>query len=262
MQFKFLHTADIHLGYQQYGLSERYDDFTEAFRWIIDTALDERVDFLLIAGDLFEKRTLDPRTLLIAVTEFERLEAAGIPVVAIEGNHERTYGDSLSWMEYLNQSRLLYLLDCSRHEQGWMPQPWDDAERTGGYVDIAGARIYGLKYQGAETGRALNEIGAAIAAAPPPDGVFSIFLTHTSVENYYDRGHPFARLARPQYSPAVHRLSCARSCSRSLSRHAGRRGMALQSGVPGVLEQRRVAIWQQRRTPREGRYQPHTGILR
>ncbi len=194
MQFKFLHTADIHLGYQQYGLSERYDDFSEAFRWIVDTALDERVDFLLIAGDLFEKRTLDPRTLLITVTEFERLKAAGIPVVAIEGNHERTYGDSLSWMEYLNQSRLLYLLDCSRHEQGWMPQPWDDAERTGGYVDIAGARIYGLKYQGAETGRALNEIGAAIAAAPPPDGVFSIFLTHTSVENYYDRGHPFARL--------------------------------------------------------------------
>ena len=105
MQFKFLHTADIHLGYQQYGLSERYDDFTEAFRWIVDTALDERVDFLLIAGDLFEKRTLDPRTLLIAVTEFERLKAAGIPVVAIEGNHERTYGESLSWMEYLNQSR-------------------------------------------------------------------------------------------------------------------------------------------------------------
>ncbi len=193
MQFKFLHTADIHLGYQQYGLSERYDDFTEAFRWIVDTALDERVDFLLIAGDLFEKRTLDPRTLLIAVTEFERLKAAGIPVVAIEGNHERTYGEILSWMEYLNQSRLLYLLDCSRHEQGWMPQPWDDAERTGGYVDIAGARIYGLKYQGAETGRALNEIGAAIAAAPPPDGVFSIFLAHTSVEGYYDKGHPFAR---------------------------------------------------------------------
>ena len=118
MQFKFLHTADIHLGYQQYGLSERYDDFTEAFRWIVDTALDERVDFLLIAGDLFEKRTLDPRTLLIAVTEFERLKAAGIPVVAIEGNHERTYGESLSWMEYLSQSDLLYLLDCSRHDQG------------------------------------------------------------------------------------------------------------------------------------------------
>ncbi|MDE2930942.1 MAG: exonuclease SbcCD subunit D [Chloroflexota bacterium] len=193
MQLKFLHAADIHLGYQQYGLEQRYDDFTEAFQWVVDTALDERVDFLLLAGDLFEKRTLDPRTLLIAVEQFERLKTAQIPVVAIEGNHERTYGDNLSWMEYLNQSGLLHLLDCARHDQGWQPQPWNREERAGGFVDIAGARIYGLKYQGAQTGAALSEIGAAIAAAPQPAAEFSIFLAHTSVEGYYDQGHPFAR---------------------------------------------------------------------
>lgn len=203
MQFRFLHTADLHLGYQQYGLEERYDDFTDAFRWVVDTALDERVDFLLIAGDLFEKRALDPRTLLIAVNEFERLKAAGIPVVAIEGNHERTYGDSLSWMEYLNQSGLLHLLDCARGERGWLPQPWDDAERTGGYVYLAGARIYGLKYRGAQTGAVLSEIGGALtgslpeasnAAASVMEPEFSIFLCHTSVEGYFDQGHPFVEL--------------------------------------------------------------------
>lgn len=193
MQFKFLHTADIHLGYQQYGLHERYDDFVDAFQWVIDTALEERVDFLLIAGDLFEKRTLDPRTLLIAVTEFERLKEAGIPVVAIEGNHERSYGDNLSWMEYLNQRGLLNLLNCARHDQDWTPQPWDEVERTGGYVDLAGARIYGLRYQGAQTGTVLSEVGAAIGAAAYSDAEFSIFLSHTSVEGYYDQGHPFAR---------------------------------------------------------------------
>ena len=171
MQFKFLHAADIHLGYQQYGLAERYDDFTEGFQWIIETALRERVAFLLIAGDLFEKRTLDPRTLLIAVKEFQRLKEAGIPVVAIEGNHERTYGENLSWLEFLNKSELLYLLDCSRRADGWAPQPWDDIERTGGYVDIGGARIYGLRYQGAQTGAALDAIGGAIAAAPPTESM-------------------------------------------------------------------------------------------
>ena len=193
MQIKFLHAADIHLGYQQYGLEQRYDDFSEAFRWIVDTALEERVDFLLLAGDLFEKRTLDPRTLWVAVSEFERLKEAHIPVVAIEGNHERTYGDNLSWMEYLCHSGLLYLLNCSRRDDGWQPQPWDQEERTGGYVDIAGARIYGLRYQGAQTGAALSAIGSAIAAAPPPGTEFAIFLAHTSVEGYYDQGHPFAR---------------------------------------------------------------------
>lgn len=193
MRIKFLHAADIHLGYQQYGLEKRYDDFSDAFRWVIDTALEERVDFLLLAGDLFEKRALDPRTLWIAVSEFERLKEAHIPVVAIEGNHERTYGDNLSWMEYLCHSDLLYLLNCSRRDDGWQPQPWSQAERTGGYVDLAGARIYGLRYQGAQTGAALSEIGSALAAAPQPAAEFSIFLSHTSVEGYYDQGHPFAR---------------------------------------------------------------------
>ena len=193
MRFSFLHAADIHLGYQQYGLNERYDDFSDAFAWVVSTALEERVAFLLLAGDLFEKRTLDPQTLLVAVREFERLREAGIPVVAIEGNHERTYGENLSWMEYLKHSGLLYLLDCSRHDGGWLPQAWNETERTGGYVDIAGARIYGLRYRGAETGRVLSAIGDAIAADPPPAGMFTAFLAHTSVENYYDRGHPFAR---------------------------------------------------------------------
>ncbi len=193
MPFTFLHAADVHLGYQQYGLSQRYDDFSEALEWIVHTALEERVAFLLLAGDLFEKRSLDPQTLLIAVREFERLREAGIPVVAIEGNHERTYGDNLSWMEYLNHSGLLYLLDCPRQGGGWRPLPWHATERTGGYVDVAGARIYGLRYRGAETGTVLSAIGDAIAADPPPDGLFSIFLAHTSVENYYDRGHSFAR---------------------------------------------------------------------
>lgn len=193
MQLKFLHAADIHLGYQQYGRMERYDDFTDGFRWIVDTAIEERVAFLLIAGDLFEKRTLDPRTLLIAVDEFERLQDAGIPVVAIEGNHERTYGDNVSWMEYLNQRRLLHLLDCAKGDRGWLPQPWNEEERTGGFVDIAGARIYGLRYRGAETGGVLHEIGTALAADSPTEGLFKVFLAHTSVENYFDRGHPFAR---------------------------------------------------------------------
>ena len=209
MQLRFLHTADLHLGYEQYGLAERYNDFTEAFQWVVDTALEERVDFLLIAGDLFEKRALDPRTLYIAVDQFERLKDAGIPVVAIEGNHERTYGESLSWMEFLNLRGLLHLLDCTPGEQhGWLPQPWDDAERTGGYVDLAGARIYGLKYRGEQTGRLLSNIGAAIAAAQPPDAEsntspasenrpqFSIFMSHTSVEGYFDQGHAFADLSQ------------------------------------------------------------------
>lgn len=47
----FLHIADIHLGYQQYGLSERFSDFSRAFLHLVDTAVARRVDFVLLAGD-------------------------------------------------------------------------------------------------------------------------------------------------------------------------------------------------------------------
>jgi len=97
---RFIHAADIHLGYEQYGSSERYNDYYRAFAWLVDHALTQRVDFLLLAGDLFNRFAIDPRTLYHATHELERLHAAGIAVVAIQGNHERPhYLDKFCWLE-------------------------------------------------------------------------------------------------------------------------------------------------------------------
>lgn len=205
MKLRFLHAADIHLGYHQYGLAERYDDFADGFQWIIETALEERVAFLLVAGDLFESRTLDPLTLLIAVKGFERLKAAGIPVIAIEGNHDRVYGEGLSWMEYLNQNKLLYLLDCTRRDDGWLPQPWDDTERSGGYVDLGGVRIYGLKYRGAQTGTALEAIGELLPLTWSSSVKFSVFSCHTAIRGLYDGSS--RKGSQSEFSVREHELS-------------------------------------------------------
>ena len=205
MRLKFLHAADIHLGYQQYGLDERYDDFADGFHWIIETALEERVAFLLIAGDLFEKRTLDPLTLLIAVRGFERLKSVGIPVVAIEGNHDRVYGEGISWMEYLNRNELVYLLDCTRRDDGWVPQPWEDSERTGGYVDIEGARVYGLKYRGAQSGSVLKAVGESLQFTWSPKVQFSVFACHTAIRGLYDGSSQKGR--QSELSVREHELS-------------------------------------------------------
>ena len=50
ISMKFLHAADVHLGYQQYGSRERFDDFSRAFLHIVEQALEEDVDFVLLAG--------------------------------------------------------------------------------------------------------------------------------------------------------------------------------------------------------------------
>jgi hypothetical protein len=69
---QFLHIADIHLGYQQYGLEARFDDFSKVFLHLVDEAIAQQVDFVLLAGDLFHKRSVDPLAMTLG-TEVETL---------------------------------------------------------------------------------------------------------------------------------------------------------------------------------------------
>ena len=45
---RFMHIADVHLGYQQYGSKERFDDFSRVFLHIVEQAIDRQVDFGLL----------------------------------------------------------------------------------------------------------------------------------------------------------------------------------------------------------------------
>src|SRR5215813_15650523 len=126
MRAAFVHTADNHLGYEQYGLKERFNDFARAFLAVVDAAIERRADAFLIAGDLFNKRAIDAQTLMQAQAGFERLREAGIPAIAIEGNHDRSYyRDGTSWLQFLCWQHLLILLS-PRIEDG-IPQltAWD-----------------------------------------------------------------------------------------------------------------------------------------
>jgi len=91
MRASFIHIADTHLGNEQYGVHERFNDFSRAFWSIIDEAVKLKVTFVVIAGDLFHKRAIDARTLIHAINGLKNLKAQNIPVFAIEGNHDRSY---------------------------------------------------------------------------------------------------------------------------------------------------------------------------
>lgn len=93
---KFIHAADVHLDSPLRGL-ERYEGAPtealrgatrQAFERLVDLALDERVDAMLLAGDLYDGDWKDYNTGLFFARQMARLRAADIPVFLIAGNHD------------------------------------------------------------------------------------------------------------------------------------------------------------------------------
>jgi DNA repair exonuclease SbcCD nuclease subunit len=99
---RFLHTADIHLG-KTYrtstGAAKRYEDFFHMLGSIVTDAIAEQVDFVLIDRDLFHTGHILPRTFAPTIETLQPLKDAGIPCIAVEGNHGWIHRrDSISWI--------------------------------------------------------------------------------------------------------------------------------------------------------------------
>lgn len=86
--FSFIHAADLHLGYSQYGLETRREDFDKAFQELVDRTIELKPDFMIIAGDLFHQARPSNVTLENAIRSFSRLRQAGIPVLTVDGSHD------------------------------------------------------------------------------------------------------------------------------------------------------------------------------
>ncbi len=94
--FRFLHAADIHLDSPLKGL-EHYPDAPveqirlaarRAFDNLVDTAIDEKTDFVVISGDLYDGDWKDFNTGIYFINRMGRLRDAGIPVFMVSGNHD------------------------------------------------------------------------------------------------------------------------------------------------------------------------------
>ncbi|CAH2402305.1 metallophosphoesterase family protein [Mesorhizobium escarrei] len=96
MAFRFVHTADIHLDSPLRSLAMRNPDLAElvgdasrqAFVSIVDLCLAERVDALIIAGDLYDGDQTSMKTARFLASQMTRLHQAGIKVFKIRGNHD------------------------------------------------------------------------------------------------------------------------------------------------------------------------------
>ncbi len=90
---RFLHAADVHLDSPCSSRSETVrrrlrEASRQAFRRLVDLALGERVDAVLIAGDLFDDERLSFQTERFLLEQLHRLDNETIPVVYATGNHD------------------------------------------------------------------------------------------------------------------------------------------------------------------------------
>lgn len=94
--FRFLHAADIHVDSPLKGLAGQEGRAVgrvrtatrEALNQLVDLAIKEKVDFMVIAGDLYDGDWRDYNTGLFFIRQMGRLREVQIPVYLIHGNHD------------------------------------------------------------------------------------------------------------------------------------------------------------------------------
>lgn len=168
-RMKFIHAADIHLDSPLRGLS-RYDGAPidelrgatrRALQNLVDLSIEQEVDFLLIAGDIYDGDWKDHNTGLFFVSKMTQLCDANIPVVLINGNHDAAN-------KMTRDLRLPNNVMCLSHRKA-------ETAKLQRFKDL-GVAIHGRSYANAvELDNIASEYPEKVT------GMFNIGLLHTSL---------------------------------------------------------------------------------
>ncbi|MFN4182082.1 MAG: DNA repair exonuclease, partial [bacterium] len=110
---KLAHLADTHIGFRQFGIEEREEDFRRAFERAIEEILRSGVQMVLHSGDLLESPMPRLTHLNFLYMQLKRLQEAGIPIFGILGNHDRPRVSSyLSAQGFFHQMGMFHLLSA------------------------------------------------------------------------------------------------------------------------------------------------------
>ncbi|NPV89317.1 MAG: DNA repair exonuclease [Firmicutes bacterium] len=173
--FSFIHAADLHLDSPFRGISQEVSETGEyrhiverlrdctfiALKRLVDLCLQERVDFLLLAGDVYDLSNRSLRAQLRFREETRRLAEMGIQVFIVTGNHDSSDG----WRADLEFPETVHVFSDREVES----RP---VIRQGQEV----ARVYGISYP-----RAAVTENLALLFPRPPREPFSIAMLHANV---------------------------------------------------------------------------------
>ncbi|MDX9791213.1 MAG: exonuclease SbcCD subunit D [Candidatus Kapaibacterium sp.] len=172
---KILHCADIHLGRRIAGaageFSEiRYNDYFRAFEYIIDQAINLKVDVFVVAGDLFDKREITPEILDRCEKLFLKLYNKNIITLVIEGNHDniKSGKEHESWIYYLESRNLVRRPHYNEN----------DGEFDFNPIIIGNVRFFGLGYPGFFADELLGKLSENLT---PDDNFINYVIIHTAL---------------------------------------------------------------------------------
>ena len=173
---RFFHAADIHLDsplrnlvLEEPAQVERIRRATrDAFRGLIDRALEEDVSLLLLVGDLFDKDNPNMQMVHFLRHELARLAERGIRVVIVKGNHDADNRIG----RFLDLPSNTVVLDDSAPQQMAFPD--------------LGVAVTGQSFRPGPVTENL-----ALSYPPPLPGLFNIAMLHTSLSGSLDHD-PYA----------------------------------------------------------------------
>ena len=166
---KIVHCSDLHLGKRFSGnkdyVKKRYMDFFNAFATFVDKVEEIKPDVCLIAGDIFDKREINPDILSKTEYLFKKLrDNVKKDIIAIEGNHDNSRILEESWLKYLQEQNILKVFYYNK----------DFEEKN--YLKIDGINFYPVGYPGFMIDEALTKLSEKLNPQEK-----NIVIVHTGI---------------------------------------------------------------------------------
>jgi len=164
---KFAHIADVHLGgWKQQPLQ---DLNMASFKKVVEYCIQEKVEFVVIAGDLFDTAFPPIDVLKEAFAEFKKLKEAGVPCFLIAGSHDYSVSGK-TFLDVLEKA-------------GFCKNVGNNFEEKNGKLILnpiiyKGVAIYG--YPGKTSGLEVHDLRRIQLNDAP--GLFKIFVLHTTID--------------------------------------------------------------------------------